>query len=195
MTAFHASVSDCTTRAAPQNLVNMVIRFSDLCALHMRWAAISSLFLAIGALWAATPLPVRAQQHDIIITGGGRPFDDPRIQQAILTSIDWWRIRQRVILEFPAARRQTDVGEASTNRELAHKLMSEAGFPGGLDVQILYLPSTKEQVVSIIAPNLNTVRLRPSLEEVSSAGALSARMQEEMAKGGAVLGIQLQRRR
>ncbi|MEV0133180.1 ABC transporter substrate-binding protein [Dactylosporangium sp. NPDC050688] len=112
------------------------------------------------------------------------PFDNPLVRQAVNHAVDRDAIKNAVFYGFgqaptgsvpPGFQCATNVPLYDTNFDKAKQLMTQAGFPNGVDVELTYSDyNVWDEALSVqLKASLEKVGIRASLKKIPSADMLA----------------------
>jgi hypothetical protein len=115
----------------------------------------------------------------VTLRGGGGPLEDERVQEAVLTAVDWQAVTERVLagqdvavaVELPSWQLD-DVRSQAYDPEKAHALLAEAGVEG-FEPTVMY-PLNDEALGALVqemAEQLGAIGIEAQLEPMTGDAA------------------------
>jgi hypothetical protein len=135
-------------------------------------------------------------ENAFVITMGGGALSDPKVQEGMLTGVDWWSIAQetdppaKTVTVFVADGPSIIDSELTYDPARSQTLFEEAGYAGNQPITILY-PAEDNQLAAIAelaVESLGGMGIDAAVEEVPEGG-LTEKMQMIIAAGEQVIAL------
>lgn len=140
----------------------------------------------------AQPPEAPAAAEGLVVTPGGGPLDDPRVQEAVIRGVDWLAARGdgEDVTAFLANQPVDAINDLAYDPELGLALLREAGYPEGLPVVVLYPAEDARlaEAAKLAADNLRELRIQADIQPVPT-GDLEAQRVLLIEAGEAVLAL------